>query len=558
MFAANQLSVVAALAAVTVLFLQWLLFSNNNSKSSNKQNEEFWSRLDTVGIPSGGIIRRARGLIGSLTSMAQNTHEGYNKFCKGQNRPFALPTMWTGKAVVVLPPSQLHLVNRPESELTGFWALIENIQLPYFIPDRDVIENVIHFEVSRKDLTRRNVDRQAAPTAEEVDLAFRELWGDSKTAGEWKMVNGWDMCGAVIARVALRTLVGSPMCRNETLLELTRKFADSLFGAAAVINCTPPFLRPAIGPLLALPAKFYGARCRRIIIPLVKERIRLWQQHQNKDPKQKHGGADENDTELPNDFLQWLIPRCAGHGPEHMDPSKIAMRFLALNTMFVFAMSYVFSSTVIDLCASPDRDEFLSGMEEECRRVLADYHGDGQGGLANKEAVDRLYRVDSAIRESMRVSDVGVVTLPRDVVGDKPLDLGGGVVVPPGTRLVYPTQSIHLDRDYHDDPLRFDAFRFSRPMEKTEQHNDAPGREKARELMVTLTPGFLAFGYGKRACPGRWFVAQTLKQALAYLVMNYEVGLAGPVPKRKTLLNMMIPPTGVKLRFRRKGDEQEK
>ena len=62
----------------------------------------------------------------------------------------------------------------------------------------------------------------------------------------------------------------------------------------------------------------------------------------------------------------------------------------------------------------------------------------------------------------------------------------------------------------------------------------------------------MTFGYGKRACPGRWFVAQTLKQSLAYLVMNYDVELVGFVSKSKVLMNMVIPPTGAKLRFRRK------
>ncbi|KAK4172411.1 cytochrome P450 [Triangularia setosa] len=521
-----------ALVAASLFFLIRILLPSEKDAKQAK----LWKKLDMVGVPSSGVFPWERGLVGSLTSMVQNVHEGYDKICKTKNLPFAVPTMWTGNAVVVLPPSLLHLVNAPESELTGFWALIENIQLPYFIPHRDVIENVIHFEVSRKDLTKRNVERQAAPTADEVDVCFRELWGtDTK---QWKTINGWEMCGSIIARVALRTLIGHPMCRNQTLLDQTRKFADALFGAAAVINCTPPFMRPVVAPLLALPAKMYGARCRKILEPLVRERIQLWEEH-NKSGK----------GELPSDFLQWLIPRCAGHGPEHMDPTKIAMRILALNTMFIFAMSYVFAHTVIDLCASPDKDELLRGIDEECRRVVTEYHPEG---LASKEAVDQLYRTDSAIRESMRLSDVGIVTLPRDVVGNKPLDIGNGIIIPPGTRLVYPTQPMHVDPDYHEDPLRFDAFRFSRPFEQNQAQEDK--HEKTRELMVTLTPGFLAFGYGKRACPGRWFVAQTLKQALGYLVMKYDIELVGEPPKRKALLNMMIPPTTAKLRVRRKSE----
>ncbi|KJZ69767.1 hypothetical protein HIM_10850 [Hirsutella minnesotensis 3608] len=490
-----------------------------------------WTNIQIVGVPSG-LMPWSRALVQSLTCMATNTRKGYQEWCKDKNRPFAVPTMWTGKPMVILPPSQLHLVNRPENELTGFWALIENIQLPYFIGDRDVIENVIHFEVSRKDMNKRNVERLAESTADEVDAGFRELWGADTE--QWKTVNGWDMCGSIIARVALRTIVGDSMCRDETLLETTRLFANSLFAAAAVINCTPPALRPFVGPVLALKAKFYGGRCRKLVKPLIEQRIRLWEKSQ---------AGDSKGPELPNDFLQWLISRCASHGLEQLDTDKIAMRLLAINTMFVFAMSYVFSHAVIDMCVSPDRSEIMQGIREEVQRAIAAT----PGGLASREAVDQLYRADSVLRESMRLSDVSVVSLPRDVMGETPLDLGDGILIPPGTRLVYPTQLMHLDPDYHEDPLRFDAFRFSR------QHEGAQTKgEDTRRLMVTLEPGFLAFGYGKRACPGRWFVAQTLKQALGYLAVNYDVELVDNPPQRKALLNMMIPPVDAKLRLRRR------
>lgn len=254
--------------AVASLLVLRLLLPRDDPK------DELWSKLDKVGVPSG-FLPWTRAIFGSWTALLRNTHEGYQKFCK-QNRPFALPTIWTGKAIVVLPHSALHLTNRPDNELIAFWALVENIQLPYFIPDRDVIENVIHFEVSRKDLTKRNVSRQLAPTTEEVDACFRTLWGDST---EWRTVNGWEMCGEIIARVALRTLLGFPACRDEELVKATQHFANNLFSAAAIINCMPPPLRPILAPILALPTKRYRTRYRKIVVPLIEERIRLWEQH---------------------------------------------------------------------------------------------------------------------------------------------------------------------------------------------------------------------------------------------------------------------------------------
>lgn len=267
--AVGQISYLA-LGVISLLFLRILL-----PRGDPKEAHEPWDKLDRVGVPSG-LLPWTRAAFGSCTALLRNTHEGYEKFSK-RDKPFALPTMWTGKAVVVVPQSSLHLTNRPDNELIAFWALVENIQLPYFIPDRDVIENAIHFEVARKDLTRRNVHRQLAPTVEEIDVCFRTLWGDGDG---WTTVNGWDMCGQIVARVALRTLLGYPACRSEELVRTTQLFANSLFTAAAIINCMPPVLRPVLAPLLALSTRRYRSRYRKIVVPLIEERTQLWKQHE--------------------------------------------------------------------------------------------------------------------------------------------------------------------------------------------------------------------------------------------------------------------------------------
>ncbi|KAK6863635.1 hypothetical protein PG995_000163 [Apiospora arundinis] len=524
----------AALAVGSLLFLRLLVVPEDPKKDA------LWAKLDKVGVPKSGLFPWTRAVFSSFTGILPYTFEGYQKYSKKLSRPFAIPAMWTGKAMVVMPPSALPLVNRPDSELIAFWALVENIQLPYFIPDRDVVENVIHFEVSRKDLTKKNVHRQLAPTVEEIQAAFGTLWGDSE---EWSTVNGWDMCGQIIARVALRTLVGYPICRDEELVRTTQMFANNLFKAAGIINCLPPVMRPVLAPILALPTIRHRNNYRRIVIPVIEERIRMWKEHE------KTGKG-----ELPSDFLMWLIPRAAQHGPEHLDASKLSYRLLALNTMFVYAMSFIFAQTVIDLCASPDHERFMDGLAAECRAACA-AHPDG---LAAPEVTEKLHRADSAIRESMRVSDVGVLTLPRDVVGTEPLDLGNGIICPPGTRLMWPTQPMHLDPEFWDDPLRFDAFRFSNPHDPefnpAAPATNADGTPKERETLDTLTPNFLAWGHGKKACPGRWYAGQTIKQTLAYMVMNYEVELVGEKPKRRSLSYNMIPPLGAQIRFRKRAD----
>lgn len=216
--------------------------------------------------------------------------------------------------------------------------------------------------------------------------------------------------------------------------------------------------------------------------------------------------------------------------------------------MFIFAIGFVFSSSVLDLYSSPPaaRNEFLAGLEAECKDVSAKYHG-----LSTKEAVDSLYRVDSTIRESTRVSDFIINTLPLDVVSGQ-VDLGHGVKIPPGVRMVFPTQPMHLDPEYYDDPLCFDAFRFSR---KFEGQQESQQQNRERELLITPTKSYLVFGYGRHSCPGRWFVSQTIKQALAHIILNYDVELVGQLRKRRSVLNLMVPPADAQIRIRRKSND---
>lgn len=237
-----------------------------------------------------------------------------------------------------------------------------------------------------------------------------------------------------------------------------------------------------------------------------------------------------------------MLPICA-KDPGQLDANRIALRLASMLTPLIYAICYVFAHCVLDIHGSPSRAEILAGLEEECKRVSAQY-----GGLTTSESVDALKRVDSVLRESMRVSDVMVTNIFRDVTAGE-VDLGNGLRVGPGVRMVFPTQDIHMDPDNYEDPRRFDAFRFSRPFEDIK---GSSRREGEQDLITTTAPSFMPFGYGRHACPGRWFAAQSMKQALAYLVLNYDVDLVGPPLKRKALLNMMVPPVSARIRIRRK------
>lgn len=254
-----------------------------------------------------------------------------------------------------------------------------------------------------------------------------------------------------------------------------------------------------------------------------------------------------------------MIERCAKAGPEQMKPPRIALRLLALVNMSVMGMVWVLSHCIQDLYRSPSRDKFLAGLQEEIMTMTE--HSEfwkATDGLGSKDTIDRLHRLDSTLRESMRLSHISIVSVARDVVAEE-LDLGldDGLKIPRGVRVVFPSQPMHRDPDFmfHERPLEFDAFRFSRRFEADQTRGNSSEEailDRAAASSTVPSQSFLAWGYGKHACTARWYAAQTLKQALAYIILNYDVEVLGDSRKSMSLVNVVVPHTDVQIRIRRK------
>lgn len=265
----------AALAALSIFLLQCVLSAVLRSKTEEGAP---WSKLNAVGVASGGLFPWARAIAASIISTRKFANEGYTKYSKALGQPYALPTTWTGKAMVVVPPSQMHqLLTRPDkepdSDITNMPGLLQTVQMPFVISDSEIYRNTIHFNVVRKKMTKKDMNFFAPITEEEIGLAYTDIWGTSK---EWKTINGWDACGQVVARTAQRILIGLPLGRDKKLLETSRLYANSVLIGGVLMNCFPPLIRNFVGPLIALRARYFQARCVTMLVPIVSDRIRIF------------------------------------------------------------------------------------------------------------------------------------------------------------------------------------------------------------------------------------------------------------------------------------------
>lgn len=133
-------------------------------------------------------------------------------------------------------------------------------------------------------------------------------------------------------------------------------------------------------------------------------------------------------------------------------------------------------------------------------------------------------------------------------VATKATILSDGTVIPKGASLFVSSDRMR-DSAVHANPDQFDAYRFLRMRE------ESPEKATAANY-VTPSPDHLAFGFGKHACPGRFFVSNEIKIALCHILLKYDFRLAQDcVPQlRETGVSLSADPMA-KMDIKRREEE---
>lgn len=94
--------------------------------------------------------------------------------------------------------------------------------------------------------------------------------------------------------------------------------------------------------------------------------------------------------------------------------------------------------------------------------------------------------------------------------------LQDGTIIPKNTWITFPAGDIMMDPDLHENPEVFDGLRNYR------KRKALTGGQSSKHLATHPTTSDLAFGFGNRACPGRFYALAVLKMTLAKLLQNYD------------------------------------
>ncbi|TFK56598.1 cytochrome P450 [Heliocybe sulcata] len=465
---------------VAAVFVAYVLYAAYFSPT-----QRLLARIPTVGGPSGPMTSYI-GAMRLLKNSPQVVREGYEKFnLKGS--PFKVADL--NRWIIVVSPRLIDEVkNAPEDVLSFSGATNDLISVDYTLRLNKAAarRNDYHLGIIRSRLTR-NLNTLFPNVHEEIVAAFADLVAPN--GDEWVKLPALSTNMQIVCRVSNRALTGASLCRNTDYGRIAVNFTLDVMKSALLLRFFPRFIKPAVGSRLPLVPRTVAAAASHLR-PLIEERLRKMEEHGN------------DWTDKPNDMLQWFLEDAEG---EERDLEHWTMRILLVNFASIHTTSMAFTQALYFLAANP---EYIQPLLEEAEAVIKE-----EGW--SRAALQKMWRIDSFLKESQRFTGIGSISLQRKVL--KPYTFSDGTSVPVGAHVAVASQCIHSDEEHYADANIFNGWRFA-------EMREAEG-EGTKHQLVSTGNDYLSFGHGRHACPGRFFAAAELKAMLAHLVLNYDVKL---------------------------------
>ncbi|KAI0195397.1 putative cytochrome P450 [Xylaria flabelliformis] len=405
--------------------------------------------------------------------------------------------------------------------------------------------STLHPRVSRNELNQ-NMGSVLEPVLEEIQEAFLAHLPATK---DWQKVDLHTAIVQIVARVSSRMFGGTDLSRSEDWVKSTIDFAVDGFIGAQAIKQYPHVLRPIASKFI--PAitniKKHLETADRVIVPVLRARRQA-----------QAAGWPDSGGKPPSDFLQWMLGAAVG---DEQDDSYIALIQLKLSFAAIHTSAAAPTQLLYDLCVMP---EWIDILREEIELVKQ-----ATGSISSKQTLSRLEKLDSFMKESQRfnplllsmsrrvpfqlpalpplscltsVLDTKPSLLCREICADKTSNIvtferlitrdwvfSDGFRVPANTQIGVPTQAISMDPLIYEDPEKFDGLRFYRMKKALESEGEGKADVGAigKLSFTSSNHESMAFGYGRHACPGRWFAGNEIKMIMIYLLEHHEFRLPG-------------------------------
>ncbi|KAI2472647.1 cytochrome P450 [Annulohypoxylon bovei var. microspora] len=416
------------------------------------------------------------------TELAQ---EGY-----GQNQNSAFQLIRNEGGVVVLPHSLLEEVSRLPSSIAEPTAALNQDLTGSFTGIDLILENRLHHSIVQRKLTPR-LPLLLPRMEEAVSAAFSQYMPQSES---WSEFHPYEALRYVSARVSAEVIVGPAFCDNKEWLHVAVEYTENLFRTVVVLRCFPIWMRPLISRLL--PSYWEGWRHLRKGKELLGPKI---QELLDKNNAGTWNPQDDKAEDL--NVLSWLTSFSKGRD-RNADTIGHVLVMVALAAVHTTLLRMV--NVLYDVTGAGLEVELLNEIAAVVERGWHD-NGNPYGAL------DKL---DSVMRESQRLSPPTTLGMKR--LFKESYTFQDGTHICAGTYTCMPVYAIENDPARIPNPERFDGLRAYRAARES-------GAGSTDEYLFSSPgPNFLNFGYGKTACPGRFFASVVVKMVIVKALTDYE------------------------------------
>lgn len=267
----------------------------------------------------------------------------------------------------------------------------------------------------------------------------------------------------------------------------------------------------------------YIRKAKRFLAPTISDRL----QSVSKSTYEKDY-PDEQEI-----MLSYMVQEA--RGPEQ-DPEWLSQLnvILALASIHTVQMSIV--HILYDLISHP---EYIPILREE---IVSVYKADNH--VWTRHSYNRLAKLDSLMRESQRLSPPQFLSFHRIMKRD--FVLSDGTKLPKDSHVCMATQAIQNDPSITPDPITFDPLRYYKLRQR-------PGEEHMHQF-ANADRTALNFGYGKNACPGRFFASLEIKIIVTRLLMEFDMesGEKAGRPRNSTVHEFIVPDMKANIWFKKR------
>ncbi|KAI4595209.1 hypothetical protein KJ359_007185 [Pestalotiopsis sp. 9143b] len=421
------------------------------------------------------LLARARANLMSFFNLQHLLDEGYEQFSK-HDRTYVLPYFINGPQVI-LPRSQTRwLLEQPDSVLSQEHVNRQFLEAEHTFLHANLVKDPVHIDIVKHELTKL-IGNFTGEIVDETQACLEDVWGTDVDG--WREVRLYDTMLDLIARLSTRAFIGRPLCHDEHFLKSCRSFNRNVALSAAALSLLPSFLKPLFAPLVTCYDYFQYRKCSRYIMPIIKERLRQIESKENLPI------FDAKRPTIENDYIQWAIDHALRRpvlSPRELDPRVIACRFSVLCFAAIQSSVITLTNCLFDIASTPSCTATCDAMREEVARETASGTTEwSKAGLA------RMRRVDSSLRESLRLNGFVERGVMKMVVAPSGVTLPNGSRIPRGTKVGVSGYSVHHDESVYEDAKTYDAFRFV---------GSGDGNPLA---FVTTSDRFMGFSHGSHA-----------------------------------------------------------